>query len=285
MTTILPFRSAPHWPDVLRKADNNPQDAEQPPAGATPRPAGGSGLFDSLNRMNEETARSRKDAAKARMAQLKAQLDNLLKFAGIGKGNPRLVAQLARELKALVSQYGGAAGSPAAQSGTPQGAAQSMVGAQAAPANSAQSGQQASETADSASLVTSAAQTAGTSPAGGTDKAGEDAGQPADAPLATGGQAQRNGGLSGEDQAFLDEARELAQKIKALLAQEIRKKQAETSDRDERDARAAIADMEQTIKDSETALAGSGMASVASAGYDASGGLTISVQASFSASA
>ncbi len=53
---------------------------------------------------------ARKAAAKQKIAELKTRLDAMMKFAGIGKGNPAEAIRLAKELSAAVRAYGGGGG-------------------------------------------------------------------------------------------------------------------------------------------------------------------------------
>ena len=79
-----------------KKSFLNPQKASSP-------------LFD-FSEIQKNSAQLKKKAALARMAQLKTQLEAMLKLAHTGAISPRLIAQMARELKSLVAQYGSANG-------------------------------------------------------------------------------------------------------------------------------------------------------------------------------
>ena len=89
-----------------------------------------------FSQIQQKASESKKSAARQRMAQLKSQIEAMMKFSMFDV-NPRLIAQLAKELKSLVAEYGDAGMSVA-------------VPSTAGASSEAESGAEAAEAADSA---------------------------------------------------------------------------------------------------------------------------------------
>ncbi len=199
--------------------------------------------LESLRNM-PSAAETRKAAAQARMAQLKSQLESLMKYS-MGSVNPRLIAQLAKELKSLVAQYGGtgvsipSVPSASADSQTNANAAQDASAADDAPSETAAASSEAE--IQSALAAASAAATAAGSEAAADDKT------QARTSSAIPGEAHAKQSGNSADKAFFEEAKKLAGIIKALL-----KKGREVDAEDEKKAKKAIAEMDETIRKVES---------------------------------
>ncbi|WP_373973746.1 hypothetical protein NT239_08755 [Chitinibacter sp. SCUT-21] len=231
------------WNQALRVAD---QRVSESPSHS---------LLGALKESNTQAGQSRKSAAKARMAELKQRLDNLLRFAGVGKGNPRIVAELAKELKALVAQYGGS---------TPGDAVASKLTLNT---------ESQHDTAQNPQSETSSTETEGRNP----EKSAEQASTaPAHLALHVAGR-----GRDPADQAFLSEAKQLASRIKQLLAQENRKLKTEIDQHELKAAKKAITELDAALKEAEqgNAAAPNGE-NIAATTYDASGASNESAVAS-----
>lgn len=182
-----------------------------------------------LKQMNSasssQASEQRKAAAKQRVDQLKARLQ-MLKMSG--SVDPKVLAQLARELKAAVKSYAGEGGSAAGVGGT-------SVPASAAPTDgaSAQAPGADGEVSADPDAAQSAEQNAAQADvaATGDDRAGKDASaNPADPRGETNpykrmaqeaevkfAETARRGAATQADRDFLTDARSLANQIKSLV--------------------------------------------------------------------
>ncbi len=242
-------------------------------------------FFKQTQSNKTEVMSRRKQAAQSRIAQLKAQIENAMRFAHIGSGNPRMVAQLAKELKSLVAQYGGSSGSvghigmqtissseqgtsSSATNNTEQSAEQSVDAAQVAEA-----AQVAAEATAAASSADKAAQQES------NDKNGETDEKTNASPLDT----SRHGNTG--DQAFFALAKELAQKLKFLLAIENQKVKTEIAQKEAKIAKNELQAVDEAIKKAEVGVANehTQMATMdASVSYDASASISSSTESSVS---
>ncbi|QZA77311.1 hypothetical protein K4H28_13625 [Deefgea tanakiae] len=241
-------------------------------------------FFKQMQSQKTEMVSSRKQAAQARMAQLKAQIENALRFAHIGSGNPRMVAQLAKELKALVAQYGGSSGSVGnmvmptvngeqgntaqATAATEQGAEQSVDVAQMA------------EAAQVAAEATTAAASA-------EDAVAQDQAEEKTKDQLENNATTPNTSRQGDagDKAFFALAKELAQKLKLLLAIENQKIKTEADQKDAKIAKKEIEAVGEAIEKAEISVANEHAEITtmnASASYDAGGGISSSTESSMS---
>jgi hypothetical protein len=191
-------------------------------------------FFSRLNEIDTQAVQNRKSAAKARMAELKQRIDNMMRFSFIGKGNPRMVAELAKELKALVAQYGGSAG-----------AAMTAPTSEAPPSN-------ASDQTNAAQTIREQAQASAAAAADvaaqASDKASKDeqanktpAEQSTEQNQRSDGtqkntQAHRQSGDAG-DKEFFAEVKKLSDKLKQLLAMENRQLKTERDQQELREAK------------------------------------------------
>lgn len=215
---------------------------------------------ETLSKMSawpESMSRSRKDAAKQRIAELKMQLDMMMKFAVVGKGNPAAAIRLAKELAAAVRAYGGAG---AGVGDVSQGLA--LAGSEGQGAEKAAETTVEKTTADLATQSTAQADALAKAVLSQVT---------AQANLAS----SSKGGVTGEDQQFLHEAKALLGRIKVLIGLET--KTAE----DEKKARAAIRDAEGALEEAPGDLAQSNLAT----GYTAGGEGVVDTAPSLSVSA
>ncbi len=199
--------------------------------------------LESLRNM-PSAAETGKAAAQARMAQLKSQLEALMKYS-MGSVNPRLIAQLAKELKSLVAQYGGTGISiPSVPSGSAdsQASADAAQGASATDGASTETAAAPSEAEIQSALATASAATT----AAGSEAAADDKTK-AQTSSAIPGEMHAKGSANSADKAFFEEAKKLAGLIKALL-----KKGKEVNAEDEKKAKQAIAEMDETIRKVES---------------------------------
>ncbi|QZA80473.1 hypothetical protein [Deefgea piscis] len=179
----------------------------------------------------ESMSRSRKNAAKQRIAELKMQLDMMMKFAVVGKGNPAAAIRLAKELAAAVRAYGGGGGGDVGD--VSQGLALT--------AGEGQGAEKAAESSVEKTTADAAAQS--------TAEADQLAKAVLSQVTAQASLASSKGGVCAEDQQFLHEAKALLGRIKVLIGLET--KTAE----DEKKARAAIREVEGALEDAPGDLA------------------------------
>ncbi len=218
--------------------------------------------FD-LSKQLQSAEQMRKAAAWTRMAQLKSQLEALLQFSA-GDVNPRLVAQLARELKSLVAQYGNPGGAMPTAVNIPTGStggspadgdvpAADDVPAEAPAAAEAETkaveGDIPSE-AEIQGIVAAAAAAAEDASASDAQKPGTDESND-----------ERRASISlkkpgdAADRAFFAEAKKLAQMIKSLLKGHAKKAVSDPQEaKDAKDAKRAVDEMEKAIRDAEGQL-------------------------------
>lgn len=208
-------------------------------------------------------SQQRKDAAKARIMELKQRLDLMQRFSGLGKANPQQVAQLARELKNLVARYAGLDGgsSPLGMTATPM----------PADSNSTVTDNTAAATASAeqaAANVATPDTTASKTEADQDEDAADNTPNPNDVPANSPQQANSS---NRADQDFFSEAKTLARRIKAMLQQENRQLHNEAEQKKFRQAREAILEMDKMLRDAESAVAADSQPVVSSTPYDASG--------------
>ena len=254
------------------------------------------------------SAQAKKNAAKMRMDMLKQQIEAMMKLAVTGKIDPATIARLAKELKSLVAEYGSAGGgaSAAGAISTPQavveGGAESTteatgeLSAEAAAAGAspsvetvtsqpaeaaaaaAEAGAAATEASAAAATATAASATATeasktAATEGKTQEAQESEGKQrsASSPSAS----SKSSGDSG-DAAFLAQAKELAQKIKMLLAIS---KQNEASERKLKEAQQAVEEIDPAISKAEGNMAAESLMAIPAL-YDG-GGEAVAIDESF----
>ncbi|MDW5418858.1 hypothetical protein R6242_20005 [Iodobacter sp. CM08] len=174
---------------------------------------------------------SRKNAAKARLDMLKRQLDGMLKFAGVGKGNVAAAARLAKQIAAAVAEYAGISG---------DGAVQTPAIAGGRPATPAEN---TSASKVEAEKIGQAAEQALQKQEEKTDKKTSD-------PLAA---LQSKHGMSAQDRDFLEDAKKIMQKAKLLLALELQKSKRD-SKTDKSLYNDAIKAMDSTLSKATAAL-------------------------------
>ena len=238
---------------LFRANDAKNRDGHSP---GTREKTGGALSFD-FSQQVQSAAEARKAAAYQRMAQLKSRLESLMKYS-LGSVNPRLVAQLAKELKSLIAQYGSAGGvsMPVALNGPamPQsGQAAAEQGAHTAdkPPTEAPVAAEAVEKQVPSEAEMRKALTALASVENASSKlTGEDA---AKTPLNNSIENSRNKETgSAADREFFAEARKLARMIKALLRKNREREAADPQEaKDIREAKKAIREMEDTIGQTE----------------------------------
>ncbi|AZN36191.1 hypothetical protein [Iodobacter ciconiae] len=197
---------------------------------------------------------SRKSAARARLDMLKRQLDGLLKFAGVGKGNVAAAARLAKQIAAAVAEYAGISGGSAVQAPVVAGSAPATQASPSVGKSESATAEQVQAAAESAEKVENAEK---------VEK------PPADLPS----MAQSKNGMSAQDGGFMEEAKRVMQKAKLLLALEIQK-----SKRDSKEDKAlhddAIKTMDDTFKKASIALDQAGKDTNSPVVYAADGGTT-----------
>ncbi len=190
-------------------------------------------------------AETRKAAARERMAQLKSQLEALLKYP-VGSVSPRFIAQLAKELKSLVAQYGGTGVSiPSESSATAasQPDADAAQDASAADGAAAEDAAAPTEAEIQGALAAASAATAATT----DSKAAADGKAEARDSPAMPERAHARAAGNAADKEFFEEAKKLAKIIKALLT-----KSKEADAEDVKKAKKAIEDMDETIRKVES---------------------------------
>ncbi|TFW12012.1 hypothetical protein EGY25_08120 [Brevundimonas intermedia] len=195
-----------------------------------------------LKQMNTDASDQKKAAAKQRVDQLKARLQMLKMSSPV---DPKVLAQLARELKSAVSSYAGAGGSAGdlgvtatATASTPSadtGAAQAESGADAGAAQSVATGVETEQAGDPQQDA-----------AGSPDNPYQRMAQDAEIKLAD---ASRRGAASQADRDFLTDVRGLTNQIKALAKQATASKADPVERRDAEAAEKAAADALKTIED------------------------------------
>ncbi|WP_292230642.1 hypothetical protein [Brevundimonas sp.] len=218
---------------------------------------------------SSQASEQRKAAAKQRVDQLKARLQ-MLKMSG--SVDPKVLAQLARELKAAVKSYAGEGGSAAGLGGA-------SVSASAAPTDGASA--QAPGADGEVSADPDAAQSAEHNAAqadvaaSGDDRAGKDgkeaAANPADPRGETNpyrrmaqeaevkfAEAARRGAATQADRDFLTEARSLANQIKSL-AKSAASKTDPARQRDGAEAEKAAVEALKQVEDAGKDLGASGV--------------------------
>ncbi|WP_348946515.1 hypothetical protein ABHF33_08240 [Chitinibacter sp. FCG-7] len=215
-------------------------------------------FFSRAKEINTQAVQDRKSAAKARMAELKQRIENMMRFAGIGKGNPRLVAELAKELKALVAQYGGSTG---AAVGMP---ASDNASNTSNPSQAATAGQTGSEQASAAAELAESA-TSASDKTSSDEKASaartEPSAEKTDDPHQRGDgmqcSAERRPSGAGDagDKEFFAEVKKLSSKLKQLLAMENRQLKTEMDQRELRAAKKSIQDVAEAVQKAETSVA------------------------------
>jgi len=220
--------------------------------------------MEALQQRRTKASDERKAAAKQKIEQLKARLQALQSMAAADpRGTARLAAQLARELKAAVKEYGGGAagggGSFGAIGGTDAAAPTST---EAAPADGA--------AAAVATPTVAQARTGATEDSGSeseTPEDGEQGEKPAnpyqqaiDQQQARAAQFNRRTAEAQADQEFIGEARKLAAQIKALVRNAADRSPGEEgalSPEEARELKAAVADMDRQIETAQGDLGGS----------------------------
>lgn len=191
-------------------------------------------------RRNEEIS-NRKSAAKARIAELKQRIENMMRFAHVGKGNPRIVADLAKELKTLIAQYGGSASAVSIPAMSNESSASSSAADKAA-------------LSENGTDVESSGRTSEESPAATQANNEREPNARADSSPhnAINTSLKQQSGDAG-DSAFFTEAKKLAQMLKQLLAIENRKLKTEADQKELRAAKRAIDEvgeaMEKAVED------------------------------------
>jgi hypothetical protein len=246
-------------------------------------------FFKQTQSNKTEVMSSRKQAAQSRIAQLKAQIENAMRFAHIGSGNPRMVAQLAKELKSLVAQYGGSSGSvgnigiptisSSEQGSTPQASSSATNNAE----QSAEQSVDAAQVAEAAQVAAEATATAASVDEATQQDANNKNGEADEKPNASPQEASRHGNAG--DQAFFALAKELAQKLKLLLAIENEKVKTEIEQKDAKTAKKEIEAVGEAIEKAEVSVTNEHeeiAAMNASASYDASGSVSSSTESSVS---
>ncbi|MFA4937888.1 hypothetical protein [Brevundimonas sp.] len=196
-----------------------------------------------LKQMNTDASDQKKAAAKQRVDQLKARLQMLRMSSPV---DPKVLAQLARELKSAVSSYAGAGGSAgdlgvtatAAASADPSAASVSASVEGEASANS--QAVQTVSTADSAKSGEGEREAPAGEPAGSPEaNPYQRMAQDADARFAD---ASRRGAAIQADREFLTDVRSLVNQIKAMAKQAAAQKPDGAETRDADDAEKAAAD-------------------------------------------
>ena len=213
----------------------------------------------------------RKNALRMRLGLLKKQVEGLVKFSRGNPDaiNPRLIKQLARELKALVAEYGrlcrSTAGGapnisvrvsvdqPGEQAVAAMGDASSAAVAAAAAAAEAESAPPTSE-AEIQQVLAAAAQAADQSTSGADGKIDEEDND-SDKKSGIGETNTRGSSGNAEDRAFLEVAKKVAQMLKALL-KTVKAASNEEEAKEIKKAKKEIEDLEETIRKVEESLFG-----------------------------
>lgn len=258
MSTIHPYRSS-----LLPERKLRLQNAPAEKTAAQIRDTLQRALDKPASPTQPSASQQRKDAAKARIMELKQRLDLMQRFSGLGKANPQQVAQLARELKNLVARYAGLDGgsSPLGMTAT----------AMPADSNSTATDNTAAATASAeqaAANVATPDTTASKAEADQDEDAADNTPNPNDVPANSPQQANSS---NRADQDFFSEAKTLARRIKAMLQQENRQLHNEAEQKKLRQAREAILEMDKMLRDAESTVAADSQPVVSSTPYDASG--------------
>lgn len=196
-----------------------------------------------LKQINTHAADQKKAAAKQRVDQLKARLQMLKMSSPV---DPKVLAQLARELKSAVSSYAGAGGS-AGDLGVTATAAGSTPSADAVAAQ-VESGDDA---AAAQAVATEHAGEPKQDEAGSPDNPYQRMAQDAEVKLAD---ASRRGVASQADRDFLTDVRGLANQIKALAKQAAASHADPVDRRDAEAAEKAAADALKSVDDASKDL-------------------------------
>lgn len=215
-------------------------------------------FFSRAKEINTQAVQDRKSAAKARMAELKQRIENMMRFAGIGKGNPRLVAELAKELKALVAQYGGSAGASMTASDNASNTSNTSQSATAGPTGS-EPASTAAELAESSTSVSEQTSSDEKTSAAHSEPSGEKSTEKTGSQRADGTQspAERRPGGAGDagDKEFFAEVKKLSNKLKQLLAMENRQLKTEMDQRELRAAKKSLQDITEAVQKAEASVA------------------------------
>lgn len=216
-------------------------------------------LFD-FSAIQKSAAQTKKQAAYARMAMLKAQLEAMLKFSGAGGVNPKFVAQLARELKSLVAQYGSASGGsggsvvtvPQISVATGDEASSNGVVAEAEAAAAEAAATETAEVAAAPSVSEADVQAA----IAAASDLEDDPSKGTEAEVSSVDDTKQKTGTDNKssdkaaDSAFFTEAKRLAQIIKVLMAR-AKKAESEEEKKELKRAKNDIAEMDETIANVE----------------------------------
>jgi len=199
---------------------------------------------------NSEGSSAAKAAARQRLEQLKNRLRMLQMFPPTGKGEARLVAQLARELAQAVRAYAAASGGGSAAS--------------ISVSVSTEAASDKTEQADAQQEEAAAAEAAG-------DAAQADAQNRASTttsePIKSSGS-----GPNREDSEFLSEAKKIARQLKALMEHSRRKRSGGSGEVDDlKHALKALEDVDKSIREATEAISAGG-ADSQSVAYGADGG-------------
>ncbi|QLG89140.1 hypothetical protein HQ393_13300 [Chitinibacter bivalviorum] len=260
---------------ILPQLTRNSANAEKKAGNGAGEPNIGQDIFSRLNELNAQSIQNRKSAAQARIAELKLRIENMMRFASIGKGNPHMVVQLAKELKSLVAQYGGTGGSMMAMP-TASGTASSSESS-----NASEDAASAQAQADAAQVAAQASAQAATSEKGTTDAESTPNDKP-DAPAHQFNIGQQGGDAG--DKAFFAEVKKLSNMLKQMLAMENRKLKTEAEQHDFKVAKNSIREVEEAAVKAEANVAAEHAHAAQEGGaiYNASGEASVSSGASIS---
>ncbi|MCL2524042.1 MAG: hypothetical protein FWF20_02565 [Betaproteobacteria bacterium] len=244
-------------------------------------------LGPSFAQQAQSATAARKGALGQRIAQIKAQLEAMMKLPA-GSISPRMLKQLASELRSIVAEYKQL--SEAASSGMPNVAVNPTVagpsgatasGDAAGAAATAAAADAAAAAAESAPAVSeaeieqalAAAEEEAPTQAGETEKENNAPGVFPNAPNETRREtgtinAKASSGAEG-DKAFFEAVKDLSRKLKFLMTL-VKNAANKDEEKEIKAAKKAIADLDDTISEAEEDLAGN-QPVVAGVSYEASG--------------
>lgn len=203
--------------------------------------------LEQMQQMRQDMNAARKEAAKQKVARIKAQIQALKMMGGDPESNARKLARLARELSSAVRDYKAAGGTDGAS-----GVSAAAGAAPAAPADKAAAATDAAAAQTSVvdqTAENAPAQTASTSAAAKDGQTDTSSDQDDDDDQEDG--ASTSKAASSEDDDFAKEVRKLRRQIEAMLEREklrMALTEGKPGNRDTRTAEAALREVErQTV--------------------------------------
>lgn len=195
--------------------------------------------LEQMQQMRQDMNAARKEAAKQKVARIKAQIQAIKMMGGDAEANARKLARLARELSSAVRDYKAAGGTDGA-SGVSAAAGGASKSTEAADAAATATGASVVEGAEAAAPSSANAPTSNTSDTDNDDTSAssdDDDDEDSDAPAGSVKTA------SSEDADFAKEVRKLRRQIEAMLEKEkyrMALEEGKTGNRDTRAAEAAL---------------------------------------------